>query len=61
MTALLSPEDLAEMLDVPVRTLQTWRYLGRGPAYVVVGKHVRYDPRDVATWQDENTIRPGAT
>ena len=44
---LLTPEQLAEMLHIPVRTLGHWRYVGRGPRYIRSGRHVRYDPDDV--------------
>jgi len=36
-------KQVAELLGVSVRTLQNWRYEGRGgPAYVKVGANVRY-------------------
>lgn len=48
---LATPEDLAEFLnDIPVKTLAQWRYLGTGPKYRKVGRHVRYDWADIHAW-----------
>jgi hypothetical protein len=47
---LLTPQALSEHLGVPTTTLANWRYLHRGPAYVRVGRHVRYRLEDVIAW-----------
>jgi excisionase family DNA binding protein len=47
---LLTPADVARMLGIPERTLGQWRYVGRGPSYRVVGRHVRYHPDDIVAW-----------
>jgi excisionase family DNA binding protein len=47
---LMSPDDLAQLLNVPVRTLGQWRYLRQGPPYLKVGRHVRYHPDEVEGW-----------
>jgi excisionase family DNA binding protein len=44
---LLTPAEVAERLRVSTRTLEFWRHQGRGPAYVKIGKRVRYRPDDV--------------
>ena len=49
---LLTPPDVSTYLGVPLGTLANWRYLGRGPAYLRVGRHVRYRRSDVAAWTD---------
>jgi excisionase family DNA binding protein len=60
-TTLLTPSELAAQLGVPVRTLGQWRYFGRGPAYVVCGRHIRYRPDDVDVWLESQTHGgPGA-
>lgn len=56
---LLWPEEVAEMLGVPVGTLANWRYLGRGHAFVKVGRHVRYRWSDVADWIEERVVPAG--
>lgn len=47
---LLTVEELAEFLDLPVRTLHAWRYRGEGPEGFRVGKHVRYRWSDADPW-----------
>ena len=50
---LLSTEDVARILVVPVATLYCWRYKGTGPKAYRVGKHLRYRLEDVAKWLDQ--------
>ncbi|MCH7586179.1 MAG: helix-turn-helix domain-containing protein [Acidobacteria bacterium] len=47
---LLTSEDLASFLDVPIKTLYSWRYRGEGPVGFRVGKHIRYRWTDVEHW-----------
>ncbi|HLP67476.1 MAG TPA: helix-turn-helix domain-containing protein [Rhizobium sp.] len=42
MEILLTPEQLAEALQVPVSTLYKWRAAGTGPQGIKVGKYIRY-------------------
>jgi len=49
---LMTPIDVGKYLGVPPGTLANWRYLGRGPVFLRVGRHVRYRPVDVAAWVD---------
>jgi excisionase family DNA binding protein len=56
-TKLMSADELAELLGVPRRTLGQWRYTGDGPAYVKVGRHVRYRREDVDQWIESRTQR----
>ena len=51
---LLSTEEVARILIVPVATLYTWRYKGTGPKAYRVGKHLRYRLVDVLTWLEGN-------
>jgi predicted DNA-binding transcriptional regulator AlpA len=50
---LLSTEDVARILVVPVATLYTWRYKGTGPKAYRVGKHLRYRLADVLGWLED--------
>ena len=50
LSELLSAEEVSEYLDVPKGTLANWRYLGRGPAFVRLGRHIRYRADDLAGW-----------
>lgn len=47
---LLSVEELAGLLQVPVGTIYQWRHRGQGPKGLRVGRHLRFDPSDVARW-----------
>jgi len=47
---LLSTEDVARILVVPINTLYCWRYKGTGPKAYRVGKHLRYRLSDVIEW-----------
>ncbi|MFF3018374.1 helix-turn-helix transcriptional regulator [Streptomyces sp. NPDC057939] len=46
----LTPDDIAELFDVPLETVYQWRKKRTGPAGFRVGKHVRYDPSAVHRW-----------
>lgn len=47
---LLSVEELADYLEVPVKTIYTWRHRNTGPQGFRVGKHLRFRWHDVQTW-----------
>jgi len=55
---LLTPRDVATFVGVPEPTLAQWRYLRTGPAFIKVGKHVRYRATDVEAWLSAHTVRP---
>ena len=48
--ALLEQERVAEQLGVKAKTMEAWRSRGGGPAFVRVGRLVRYRPADVESW-----------
>jgi excisionase family DNA binding protein len=50
---LLSTEELAEYLNIPVTTLYRWRGRGTGPRGIRVGRHTRYRVADVESWLDQ--------
>jgi excisionase family DNA binding protein len=50
METLMTTEQLAEFLQVPLATLYQWRHKGTGPKGIKVGKHVRYRRADVEAW-----------
>jgi excisionase family DNA binding protein len=60
---LLSTQELAAYLDLPVATLYAWRYRGHGPSGFRVGRHVRYRQSDVDRWINEQfaVSSPSAT
>ncbi|MFJ4754704.1 helix-turn-helix domain-containing protein [Streptomyces sp. NPDC088763] len=48
----LTPEDVAELLRIPVETLYQWRRKRTGPPAFRVGRHLRYDPVRLREWVD---------
>jgi excisionase family DNA binding protein len=49
----LSPQQLADMLGVPVRTIYGWRSRHEGPRAYRIEKHVRFRLADVDNWLEE--------
>lgn len=45
-----TPPEVAAYLQIPEKTLAQWRYLGAGPKYRSVGRHVRYVWSEVDAW-----------
>jgi Helix-turn-helix domain len=57
---LLTPEQAAEFLTVPVGTLGQWRIHGRGPTYRKIGQAVRYAKHDLIAFIEAGAVTPGA-
>jgi excisionase family DNA binding protein len=53
---LLTPQELAELLAVPITTIYRWNYTGTGPTPLRVGRHVRYRADDVASWLERQQV-----
>jgi hypothetical protein len=54
---LMTPDEAAEYLKVPVATLKAWRYRGTGPTYIRLNHaHVRYRVRDLDEWIDSQAV-----
>ncbi|MDH2388670.1 helix-turn-helix domain-containing protein [Streptomyces sp. HNM0663] len=49
----LTPDDIAELFEVPKETVYQWRKKRTGPPGFRVGKHIRYDPAAVHRWACE--------
>jgi excisionase family DNA binding protein len=47
---LMTAEELAAYLAVPLATLYAWRYRREGPPAIKVGRHLRYRTQDVERW-----------
>lgn len=54
-TRLMTPDELAEYLGVPLRTLYAWRYRGEGPRGYKIGRHIRYRLDDVEAWLERRS------
>jgi len=50
MAQLLTIEQVADQLQVPVDTLYYWRSKKQGPPALKVGKHLRWQQADVDAW-----------
>jgi predicted DNA-binding transcriptional regulator AlpA len=55
---LLTEVQVADLLRLSYRTLQTWRSDKVGPPYVRVGRAIRYRRSDLIAWMVSNTVRP---
>lgn len=54
---LLTQEELAEILQVPVPTIRRWHFNETGPKRLKLGKHVRYRWSDVQMWMIERETK----
>ena len=48
--ALMTIDDVAELLRMPVASLRYWRVLGTGPRGFIIGRRLRYVRADVYRW-----------
>lgn len=55
---LWGADEAARKLGVTSSTLTTWRSLGKGPAYIRVGRRVFYRPTNVLSWLGGREIDP---
>lgn len=56
---MLSPEDLAEYVGVPLTTVYKWNSEGTSPVRIRCGKHIRYRWSDVERWLQEQAVDQG--
>jgi excisionase family DNA binding protein len=52
---LIDESTLASRLGVSRSTLQSWRYSGRGPRFIKLGRMIRYRTADVDAYLQANT------
>ena len=50
---LLTMQEVANVVRVPVATLRYWRHLGTGPRSFCIGRSVRYWRTEVFAWLDD--------
>lgn len=41
------------MLHLPVATLRWWKHIGKGPAWIKLGRRLRYWRDEVLAWIEE--------
>lgn len=56
---LLTPDETAELLRIPVQLLYRWRYERRGPPSFKIGRYVRYRRAEVEAWIDRQASSSG--
>lgn len=56
LESLWTIDQVAVYLKIPVQTLRTWRKNKTGPKAARIGKHLRYDPRQVRRWVEQRTV-----
>ncbi|QSR28454.1 MerR family transcriptional regulator [Nocardioides aromaticivorans] len=57
---MLTIDEAAQFLRVPVATMRYWRYCGTGPFSFKVQRHVRYWRSDLVLWRAEQGRAPGS-
>jgi predicted DNA-binding transcriptional regulator AlpA len=50
---LLTRAEVADLLQMPIKTLARWASRGEGPPYLKVGRHTRYDIGELRRWLDD--------
>lgn len=53
---LLTPDELAERWSVSTQGLANWRSQGIGPAFVKIGRRVRYAISEVVAYERAHSI-----
>lgn len=51
---LLSTTEASAVIQITAGTLNGWRYLGKGPDYVKLGRKVRYRRADLTRFIEDN-------
>lgn len=57
---MLTIDEAAAFLRVPVATMRYWRYCGTGPFSFKVQRHVRYWRTDLVLWRAEQGRTPSS-
>lgn len=53
----LTQEQLAARWHISPRTLEQWRWLGKGPRFMKIGARVLYDLREVEAFEAGNVCK----
>lgn len=55
---MLTLQEVADNLRVPLQTLYKWRVRGEAPRGVRVGRHVRVSESELERWKEAHTEHP---
>jgi predicted DNA-binding transcriptional regulator AlpA len=58
---LLTMQEVAGVIRVPIATLRYWRHLGTGPRSFRIGRSVRYWRTEVLHWLEQKSADPQTT
>ncbi len=58
---LLTVEELADYLEVPVATIYAWRYRRKGPPGFRIGRHLRFRWSDFERWIEDRITQTSHT
>jgi len=53
---LLKPSELKSEFGIPLSTAAKWRMRGDGPAYIKIGRSVRYEANAVRDWLQSQAV-----
>ena len=59
MESLLEPSVVGETIEVSQATLRHWPTTGQGPAFLKVGRQIRYPPSAIEAWLQDHGKPPG--
>jgi excisionase family DNA binding protein len=55
---MLSAQEVAQFLGVPITTLYQWRTKGTAPRAIKVGRHIRFLEADLLAWCERHADQP---
>lgn len=55
---LLNQWDLADRWRISPRTLERWRWEGKGPHYLKIGNRIAYRLEDIEAYEAEHRLSP---
>ena len=55
---LLTEKQAADVLNVARGSLTNWRSAGRGPAYLRIGRRIRYRFEDLVSYAERRMVQP---
>ena len=55
--AKITQEQLAQRWHLSPRTLEQWRWLGKGPRFLKIGARVLYDETEIETYENAQVCK----
>jgi predicted DNA-binding transcriptional regulator AlpA len=54
----LNEHQVSSMTGLSLGSLRNWRWLGKGPVYVKIGRSVRYKESDILEFMEAHMVSP---